>query len=95
MNHPKTTDERRRAVEAKLLQFKYRHLCALSTSDPLKKVLASEVQSLIDGVVLLGIPDEQAWTLYLDGQNCDSTGIVFIAYSLATAIWRHLRRLQS
>ncbi|KLO19533.1 TPR-like protein [Schizopora paradoxa] len=72
IGHPNTSDDRRREAEAKLLQFKYQYLCALSTSDPLKKQLASEVQALTDGVVLLGIPNEQAWTLYLDGQNCDT-----------------------
>ena len=32
------------------------------------------MDSLAKGVVVLGIPDELAWTIYIDGQDSDSIG---------------------
>jgi hypothetical protein len=36
--------------------------------------LLNDLQELVDGVVLLGIPDELAWTICLEGKNHDTIG---------------------
>ncbi|KZT27982.1 TPR-like protein [Neolentinus lepideus HHB14362 ss-1] len=71
LNHPNTSDETRRAVEAKLLRHRQHYLFALPDSEEKFKV-AEEVESLIDGVVLLGLPDELAWLLYIDGIDSET-----------------------
>lgn len=71
LNHPDTSDETRRAVEAKLLRHRQRYLHALPLSDE-KISVAAEVESLVNGVVLLGIPDEFAWVYYIDGMDSET-----------------------
>ncbi|EJD03262.1 TPR-like protein [Fomitiporia mediterranea MF3/22] len=74
LNHPNTSDDLRRETEAKLLRYKHRHRCALGLNGPegkLKAELGSEVQEMVDGIVLLNIPDEFAWSLYVEGKNVD------------------------
>ena len=59
------------------MRFKHRYRCALSSNgeDGTKKLkLVEEIQSLIDGVVLLNIPDELAWTIYIEGKDVDTVG---------------------
>lgn len=76
--HPYTSDELRRATEAKLLQFLHRFQCALPLSgDAGKRKLGigKEVQELVDGVILLKIPNELAWCLYIEGRNTDTIGM--------------------
>ncbi|KAH8119473.1 TPR-like protein [Phellopilus nigrolimitatus] len=75
LNHVYTSDDLRRATEAKLLRYKHRYRCALAPSGDagaLKLKIGEEVQSLIEGVVLLGISDELAWTLLIEGKDVDS-----------------------
>ena len=36
--------------------------------------MGAEIQMMIDGVVLLNIPDEFAWSLYLEGKDADRFG---------------------
>ncbi|KAL5507335.1 SKI3 [Sanghuangporus vaninii] len=75
INHPNTSDELRRETEAKLLRYKHRHRCALPLSGAegkIKTKLGIEVQEMIDGAVLLNIPDEFAWSLYIEGKDVDS-----------------------
>ena len=77
INHPNTSDELRRETEAKLLRYKHRHRCALGLSGEqgkLKYKLGAEIQKMIDGVVLLNIPDEFSWALYIDGKDVDKVG---------------------
>lgn len=77
LNHQYTPDELRRITESKLLRYKRRYLHALPSFGKLsstKARIASEVESLTEGVVVLGIPDELAWTIYIDGQDSDSIG---------------------
>ncbi|KAI0633616.1 TPR-like protein [Trametes polyzona] len=72
LNHPNTSDELRRATEAKLLRTKQRHLFALPTTaqyQESKAQLAAEVEKLIGGMVLLKIPDELAWSLYIESKD--------------------------
>jgi len=39
-----------------------------------KAQIASEVEALVNGAVVLRIPDELAWTIFIDGQNIDTIG---------------------
>ena len=78
ISHPNTSDELRRLTESKLLRYKYRYQCALPStgeSGALKLKIGNEVQSMIDGVILLDIPNEYAWTLYIESRNTDSIGL--------------------
>jgi hypothetical protein len=48
----------------------------------MKAKLADEVDDIVSGIVLLRIPNESAWTFYLEGQDCQSLGeLVCINYS--------------
>ncbi|KAH9858634.1 TPR-like protein [Lenzites betulinus] len=74
-NHPNTPDELRRVTEAKLLRSKQRYLYALPVSTKVgdtKAQVAAEVERLINGMVLLKIPDELAWTLFIEGKDAAS-----------------------
>jgi superkiller protein 3 len=77
LNHPNTSDELRRQTESKLLRHKQAFLHALPAigdhSDH-KTRLAKEVQELVDGMVLLSIPDELAWLVFLENKNAESIG---------------------
>jgi superkiller protein 3 len=75
-NHPSTTDELRRSTEGKLLRLKLRHLNALSASKaPEQKAsVRKEVDSLIEGMVLLDIPDELAWSVRIEGTDAETIG---------------------
>ncbi|KAF7321489.1 Antiviral protein [Mycena kentingensis (nom. inval.)] len=70
LNHPHTTDELRRAIDAKLLRYKHRFLSALPVTDKRKPGAAREVDELVDGAITLEIPDELAWSLCLDAIDC-------------------------
>jgi superkiller protein 3 len=74
LNHPNTPDELRRQTESNQLRRKRDHLFSLPLDDPMKRQLAIEVEKLISGVVLLRIPDELAWSAFIDGQNCEVIG---------------------
>ncbi|KAJ7782973.1 TPR-like protein [Mycena metata] len=69
LNHPNTPDDLRRATDAKLLRYKHRYLCALPSTGDRKAVASREVDTLVAGTITLGIPDELAWMLWLDGQD--------------------------
>ncbi|KAJ7668399.1 TPR-like protein [Mycena polygramma] len=70
LNHPNTPDDLRRSTDAKLLRYKYRYLCALPPTGDRKAAVSREVESLVSGTITLNIPDELAWSLCLDGQDC-------------------------
>ena len=77
MNHPFTTDELRRSTETKLLQFLYRYQCSLPLDGYLgsrKTKVGKDVQDLVDGMILLKIPNLLAWSLYLESKNVDQIG---------------------
>lgn len=70
INHPNTTDDQRRETERKLLRYKQQYLHSVpNTKDhvDLKSRLREEVNELINGIVILKIPDEDAWMAYLNG----------------------------
>ncbi|EKM54043.1 uncharacterized protein PHACADRAFT_145635 [Phanerochaete carnosa HHB-10118-sp] len=72
MSHPHASDELRREAESKLLKHKQQLLFALPASETFaaqKAKLASEVQELISGIVLLQIPNELAWTLFIESKD--------------------------
>ncbi|KAF9267372.1 superkiller protein 3 SKI3 [Marasmius fiardii PR-910] len=75
LNHSSTSDELRRKTDAKLLRYKLQYLHSLSstdTTDGSKMKTANEVADLIKGTVLLKIPDELAWLLFLDGKDAET-----------------------
>ncbi|TFY78330.1 hypothetical protein EWM64_g5681 [Hericium alpestre] len=75
LNHPNTSDELRRSTESKLLRHKRQFLQALPSSGEkaeIKKQLMTEVQELVNGMVLLQIPDELAWTMFIDEQDAET-----------------------
>ncbi|KAJ7675089.1 superkiller protein 3 SKI3 [Mycena rosella] len=69
LNHPHTPDDLRRATDAKLLRYKHRYLCALPPAGDRKAAVSREVDGLVAGTITLGIPDELAWMLCLDGRD--------------------------
>ncbi|GJE96722.1 TPR-like protein [Phanerochaete sordida] len=72
MSHPNASDELRREAESKLLKHKQQLLFALPTTDAFatqKAKLASEVQDLVSGMVLIKIPNELAWTLFIESKD--------------------------
>ncbi|KAI0305418.1 TPR-like protein [Multifurca ochricompacta] len=72
LNHPNTSDELRRQTESKQLRHKRDFLLSLPLNDPRKQQLAMEVKKLVDGVVLLRLPDELAWSVFINGQDCET-----------------------
>jgi superkiller protein 3 len=84
LNHPSSTDELRRTTESKLLRHKVNYLHTLPPTEECqirKCELGREIDELIRGVVLLKIPDELAWTLYVEEQDCETMG-KFTLYSI-------------
>ena len=77
LNHPNTSDELRRTTEAKLLSLKQKLLYALpmnSETKQFKETLRKEVQEMVNGIVLLEIPNELAWSLYIEGKDAATIG---------------------
>ncbi|KAH8093923.1 TPR-like protein [Cristinia sonorae] len=72
MSHPNAADELRRSTESKLLRHRQQLLQALPSTGELaarKAKIASELQDLVNGMVLLEIPDEVAWLIYIEGKD--------------------------
>ncbi|CAE6416415.1 unnamed protein product [Rhizoctonia solani] len=69
LNHPNTSDQLRRATESKLLRHRQRYLYALPTSAEYaseKHAAYKVVEDMASGAVLLGLPDELAWSCYME-----------------------------
>lgn len=73
INHPNTSDEHRRETESKLLDHRQRYLAALPVGEEKTKV-AAEVEEQINGMVLLKIPNELAWTLFIEAKDAENIG---------------------
>jgi superkiller protein 3 len=76
-NHPSCSDELLRTTESKLLHYKANYLHTLPISQEfkaLKNELRQEVDELVRGVILLKLPNEFAWTLYMEEQDCETMG---------------------
>ncbi|KAH0589327.1 hypothetical protein H2248_005088 [Termitomyces sp. 'cryptogamus'] len=75
LNHPNTSDDLRRSTDAKMLRHTQRHLYAIPDTKDFcqekSKVLA-QVDELIKGAIILRIPDELAWTMYLESADCET-----------------------
>ncbi|KAI9449401.1 TPR-like protein [Lactarius psammicola] len=69
INHSNTSDELRRLTESKQLRHVREHLFSLPLDDPKKPKLAIEVEKMVSGAVLLRVPDELAWSTFIDGQD--------------------------
>lgn len=77
LNHPKTSDDLRRETDSKLLRYKQRYLYALPNtgeSSSTKAKVLKEVDDLASGAVILGIPDELAWMIFLEAKNLETPG---------------------
>jgi superkiller protein 3 len=74
LNHPNTSDELRRLTESKLLRHTQKHIFSLPLQDPWKRKLAIEVEKLVSGAVLLRVPDELAWSTFIDGKDSETIG---------------------
>ncbi|KAF9456626.1 TPR-like protein [Collybia nuda] len=75
LNHPKTSDGLRREIDSKLLRYKQRYLHALPDireSASTKANLLKELDILVNGAVILGIPDQLAWSLFLESKDLDA-----------------------
>jgi len=73
LNHPSTSDELRRLTDAKLLRYEQRYLYSLPSTEKLvKEQVANQLDSLVNGAVILRIPDELAWMLYFDGKDAET-----------------------
>ncbi|KAK0207900.1 superkiller protein 3 [Desarmillaria ectypa] len=73
LNHPNTSDELRRETETKLLKHKQQYLYALPSTSEQKKKVSQEVEDLINGAVILQLPDELAWFLFLERKDVETT----------------------
>uniref|UniRef100_D8QCZ7 Superkiller protein 3 n=1 Tax=Schizophyllum commune (strain H4-8 / FGSC 9210) TaxID=578458 RepID=D8QCZ7_SCHCM len=69
INHPKTSDELRRETESKVLFYKRQYLFALPAGKE-KDEIRGQVEEMANGVVVLQVPDELAWTTYLELKDC-------------------------
>lgn len=74
LNHPNTSDELRRSTEAKLIMYKQEYFYALPTTSSEKAPLGKELDELVDGVVIIGVPDELSWSIFLEGKDSDTIG---------------------
>lgn len=75
LNHPDTSDELRRLTDSKLLRYKQRYLHALPDTPEFhgeKSKLRQDVAELVNGVIILCIPDEMAWMIFLEGQDINT-----------------------
>ncbi|KAF8757237.1 Tetratricopeptide repeat [Rhizoctonia solani] len=69
LNHPNTSDQLRRDTESKLLRHRQRYLYALPTNSEYaseKNAAYKVVEDMASGAVLLGLPDELAWSCYME-----------------------------
>ena len=77
MNHPHASDDLRRSTESKLLRYKQQLLHALPSTTEFvaqKRRIGSELHDLISGMVLLEIPDELAWLIFIEGKDAPTIG---------------------
>ncbi|PVG02399.1 TPR-like protein [Serendipita vermifera] len=71
LNHAKTSDDLRRSTEASLLQRRKQKLWSIPSADSEKDKLRKEFMGMVDGMVLINIPNELAWTLYFEAKDND------------------------
>jgi superkiller protein 3 len=74
LSHARTSDDLRRSTEASLLQRRYERLLALTANDPAKESLRLEVMDMVNGLILLKIPNELAWNIYFETLDLRTLG---------------------
>ena len=77
LNHPNTSDELRRETESKLFGHKQRLMSVIPSSGDFserKGQVSEELEEMVNGIVLLGIPNEPVWKYYIEGQDVYSLG---------------------
>lgn len=79
LNHLNTSDELRRSTEAKLIVHKQKYFYALPTTSSEKATLGKELDELVEGVVVIGVPDELSWSMFLEGKDTDTIGLCLIS----------------
>ncbi|KAK0232722.1 TPR-like protein [Armillaria fumosa] len=72
LNHPNTSDELRRETETKLLRHKQQYMYALPNTSEKKQTISQEVEDLINGTIILQLPDELAWSLFLERKDVET-----------------------
>lgn len=72
LNHPNTSDQLRRSTEASLLHRKQDRLLSIPPGDAEKERLRKEVMEMVDGMVLLQIPNQLAWSTYFETRDLES-----------------------
>ncbi|KAG2153913.1 superkiller protein 3 [Suillus clintonianus] len=80
LNHPSTSDELRRATESKLIRYKQQLFMALPSTDPEKRQVGTQLDEMVNGIVTIGIPDEFAWCIWLEGRDSDTVEGVGLPY---------------
>lgn len=74
LNHPNASDELRRETESKLFSHKQRLMSAIPSSGQGRAQVSEELEEMVNGIVLLGIQNEDVWRYYLEGQDVYSLG---------------------
>ncbi|KAF8342132.1 TPR-like protein [Cantharellus anzutake] len=69
VNHPNTPDQLRRSTEGKILRHKLQLLYALPPADHAKTQLRQEIDDIVQGTVLIEVPDQLAWTIAIESKN--------------------------
>ncbi|KAK0197963.1 superkiller protein 3 [Armillaria mellea] len=72
LNHPNTSDELRRETETKLLKHKQQYMYALPSASEKKQTISREVEDLVNGAIILQLPDELAWSLFLERKDVET-----------------------
>lgn len=78
LNHPSTSDELRRATESKFVRYKQQLFFALPSTDSEKCQVGMQLDEMISGIVTIGIPDEFAWCMWLEGRDSDTVGSLHV-----------------
>lgn len=88
LNHPNTSDELRSEVESKQLRYKQRQLFAIpSSNDTLKRQVSTELNEIVEGIVLLRKPDDLGWKIFFEEKDDEEIG------KLCSPLGRHVRVL--
>jgi hypothetical protein len=53
---------------------------------PEKTKIANEVDGLVNGAILLGIPEELAWAIFFERKDCETIGVFLSSLSLLIAL---------
>lgn len=54
--------------------YKQKYFYALPTTSSEKVLIGKELDELVNGVVIIGVPDELSWSIFLEGKDCDAIG---------------------